>query len=297
MGLQTKTIVPGAHFLECPRWRDRRVWFSDFYAHRVYSALENGGDLRVEAEVPQQPSGLGWLPDGRLLITLMLDQRVLRREADGSIVTHADLSALAQGCLNDMVVDAQGCAFVGDFGFDLMAGAPLRAARIMRVDPDGHASIAAAGLWFPNGSVITPAGKFRVAETFGNRISEFDLAADGTLANRRTWAGFGEVPTATDAGKAAAQLAVASDGCCLDASDAIWLTDTIGNRAIRVRKGGAIVDQIKVDTNVFACMLGGSDGRTLFLCTVPDFHAETCRQTRHACLVSVRVATPRAGLP
>lgn len=179
------TVASGFHFLEAPRWHDDRIWFSDFYGHRVLSAREDGSGLRTEAIVPGQPSGLGWLPDGRLLVASMLDRLVLRREPDGALVTHADLSARATGHLNDMVLDAGGRAYVGNFGFDLMGGAPPRATSLHRVDPDGTVAEAAAGLWFLNGMVITPDGMLIVGETFGNRCTAFDLAADGRLANRR----------------------------------------------------------------------------------------------------------------
>ena len=128
MSREISTVVTGMSYLEGPRWHDQRIWFSDFYTCRVYSAAEDGSDVRTEAEVPGQPSGLGWLPDGRLLIVSMRDGRLLRREADGTLVCHADLSGYISGHLNDMVVDSHGRAFVGEFGFDLMSGADLKPA-------------------------------------------------------------------------------------------------------------------------------------------------------------------------
>lgn len=297
MSREIKAIVPGMHFLEGPRWHDGRIWFSDFYSQQVYSAAEDGADLRVEARVPQQPSGLGWLPDGRLLVVSMRDRKLLRRESDGSLVTHADLSAHAGGHVNDMVVDAQGRAWVGDFGFDLMGGAPFRPTGLWRVDADGSVSRAADDLWFPNGSVIGADGTLRVCETFGNRVSAFDIGADGTLHNRRTWAKFAEPPTGTDVGQMIGQAAAAPDGCCLDAEGAMWIADAVGGRVIRVAEGGRIVDQIQPGTGAFACMLGGADGRTLFICTAPDFHEEARKQAREASLVAVRVEVPHAGRP
>ncbi|MDQ0381698.1 SMP-30/gluconolactonase/LRE family protein [Amycolatopsis thermophila] len=293
----TQALLDGFSYLECPRWHEGRIWFADFYTHRVFSATEDGSDLRVEAEVPQQPSGLGWLPDGRLLIVSMRDARLLRREPDGTLVTHADLSAQVTGHLNDMVVDAQGRAYVGNFGFDLMNQAPVAPAALLRVDPDGTVTTVAEDMWFPNGSVITDDGVLMVDETFANRVTAFDIAPDGSLRNRRTWAKFGDMPTERDFGKALPQIVVAPDGCCLDAEGAMWIADGIGGRLLRVREGGEIVDEINPGTGVFACMLGGVDGRTLFACAAPDFFEHTRKDTREAALLAFRVDVPRAGRP
>jgi len=297
MTRELRTIVTGMSYLEGPRWHDQRIWFSDFYTHRVYSAAEDGSDLRTEAEVAQQPSGLGWLLDGRLLIVSMRDGRLLRREADGTLACHADLSGYLGGHLNDMVVDARGRVYVGEFGFDLMHGADLETAGLLRVDPDGTVTRVADDLWFPNGSVITEDGMLLVDETFGNRVSAFDIAADGSLANHRTWAKFGELPADRELGKLLSQVVVAPDGCCLDADGAMWIADGLNGRAIRVREGGEITDEIQPGSGVFACMLGGSDGRTLFICTAPDFQEEARQNAREASLVTARVDTPRGGLP
>jgi sugar lactone lactonase YvrE len=293
---ELSTIVTGMSYLEGPRWHDQRIWFSDFYTCRVYSAAEDGSDLRTEAEVPGQPSGLGWLPDGRLLIVSMRDGRLLRRETDGTLACHADVSGYISGHLNDMVVDARGRVFVGEFGFDLMSGADLTPAGLLRVDPDGSVTKVADDLWFPNGSVITPDGTLLVDVTFGNRVSAFDIAEDGTLASRRTWAKFGELPGDRELGKLLAQVVVAPDGCCLDADGALWIADGLNGRVIRVL-GGEITEEIQAGTGVFACMLGGADGRTLFICTAPDFQEEARKNAREASLVTVRVDIPRAGLP
>ncbi len=243
MSREISTIVTGMSYLEGPRWHDQRIWFSDFYTCRVYSAAEDGSDIRTEAEVPEQPSGLGWLPDGRLLIVSMRDGRLLRREADGTLACHA-----------------------GD-------------------------------MWFPNGSVITQDGTLMVDETFGNRVTAFDITEDGTLANRRTWAKFGEPPSDSELGKLLAQVVVAPDGCGLDADGALWIADGLGARVIRVRRGGEITEEIQAGTGVFACMLGGADGRTLFICAAPDFQEEARKNAREATLRTARVDTPRAGLP
>ena len=297
MARELTTVVPDLTFAEAPRWYDDRVWFVDFYTHRVCSAREDGSDLRVEAEVPQQPSGLGRLPDGRLLVVSMRDARLLRREADGTLVTHADLSAHVGGHVNDMVVDAAGRAFVGNFGFDLMGGAPLAPATLLRVDPDGTVTPVAEDMWFANGSMLTDDGVLLVAETFGNRISAFDVGPDGSLSHRRDWARFGDLPATTDLHDALAGLSVAPDGCCLDAEGAVWVADALGNRLLRVREGGTVLEEIPVGTGVYACMLGGADGRTLFACTAPDFAEDARRNAREGALVATRVDVPHGGRP
>jgi sugar lactone lactonase YvrE len=290
---ELRTVLEGFSFLEGPRWRDGRLWVSDFYTHRVVST-DPGGDVREEAEVPGQPSGLGWLPDGRLLVVSMRDRRLLRREPDGALVEHADLSGFAGGHVNDMVVDAEGRAFVGDFGFDLMSGAPLRPTSLVRVDPDGTATAVADDVHFPNGAVLLPGGVLVVAETFGNRLTAFDVGPDGGLSNRRDWARFGEPPTTTDVGEALGALAVAPDGIAgPDAEGAIWVADALGNRVLRVREGGEIAQEISTgDTGVYACALGGDDGRTLFLCTAPGFAEHERRDTREARLLATTVDVP-----
>jgi sugar lactone lactonase YvrE len=227
----------------------------------------------------------------------MRDARVLRREPDGTLVCHADVSGHVNGLLNDMVVDSRGRVFVGEFGFDLMGGADLKPGVLLRVDPDGTVAVAARDMWFPNGSVITADGTLLVCETFGNRVSAFDIADDGTLINRRTWAKFGELPTESALEKLLPQIVIAPDGCCLDADTQLWIADGLGGRVIRVRQGGEITGEIQAGTGVFACMLGGADGRTLFACTAPDFAEEARKNAREASLVAARVGTPRAGLP
>jgi len=283
------TVVDQGHFLEAPRWHEGRIWFSDFYGYQVSSALEDGSDLRVEAEVPGQPAGLGWLPDGRLLVVSMTDKRVLRREHDGTLVTHGDLSGHAAGVCNDMSVDSQGRAYVGNFGFDLMAGAPLAPTSLFRVDPDGAVTEVADDLWFPNGSVITDDGTLIVAETFGDRVSAFDLTDDGELVNRRAFAEFGSRPSSTDVGEVLPTLHVASDGICLDPEGAIWIADAVGDRLLRVVEGGTITDELRPGTPVYACALGGADGRTLFACAAPDFHDEARKAATEGRLIALRV--------
>lgn len=289
---QPTTVVADAHFLEAPRWRAGRIWFSDFYGYRVASAREDGSDVRVEATIDGQPAGLGWLPDDRLLIVSMTDRRVVRRERDGSLVTHADLSSFAAGIGNDMTVDAAGRAYVGNFGFDLMAGDPVEPTELHRVDPDGTVTAVADDLWFPNGSVITPDGVLLVVETFGNRVTAFDLDADGTLLNRRVWARFGPLPADREVEAALGQLTVAGDGACLDVEGGLWIADATGDRLIRVIEGGTITDEIRPGTPVYACALGGADGRTLYACAAPDFHDAARKAATEGRLIAVRVDIP-----
>ena len=297
MTREITTVLKDLSYLEGPRWHDGRIWVADFYTHQVLSAREDGSDLRVEAEVPNQPSGLGWLVDGRLLVASMRDRTLLRRETDGTLVTHADLGDHVGGHLNDMVVDTQGRAFLGNFGFDLMGGAPLAPANLLRIDPDGTVTDVADDMLFTKVSAITDDGILLVGETFGNQITAFDITSQGTLERRRAWASFGERPTERDLEGALAQVRVAPDGWCLDAEGALWIADAVNGRLIRVREGGDILEEISPGTGVFACMLGGRDGRTLFACAAPDFQEDNRKNAREASLLAIRVDVPRAGLP
>jgi sugar lactone lactonase YvrE len=287
-----RTIADGFHFLEAPRWHDDRLWFSDFYGLKVRSMREDGSDVRDEATVPEQPSGLGWLPDGRLLVVSMRDRKVLRREPDGSLSVHADLGPHATGHTNDMVVDAQGRAYVGNFGFDLMGGAPVGTASLHRVDPDGTVTEVADDLWFPNGSAITADNVLLVVETWGNRVTAFDVTDSGDLVNRRVWAEFGPLPTESGVVESLAQLSVAGDGACLDAEGALWIADAINDRLIRVVEGGTVTDEIDPGSPVYACGLGGTAGTTLFACAAPDFHEGPRKAAREARMLATEVAVP-----
>ncbi|MCY1138092.1 SMP-30/gluconolactonase/LRE family protein [Actinoplanes sp. Pm04-4] len=291
MTAEVTTVLDGFQFTEAPRWHEGRLWFSDFYTSEVNSVRADGSDLRLEATVEQQPSGLGWLPDGRLLVVSMRDRRILRREPDGRLVTHADLSGHATGHLNDMAVDDQGRAYVGNFGFDLMGGEPLAPAALHRADPDGTVTELATDLWFPNAIALTPGGSVLVNETFGNRITAFDLDAGGGLVNRRVWAEFGPLPTDLSVAGAIAQLAVAPDGSCLDAEGGLWVADAVGGRLIRVVEGGEITDEVRPGTNVYACALGGT---TLFACAAPDFYEHARRAAHEGSVIAVPVRVPAA---
>jgi sugar lactone lactonase YvrE len=294
-----RTVLDGMSYLECPRWHDGRLYVSDFYTQRVVGLdLDGGGEPETVAEVPQQPSGIGWLPDGSMLVVSMRDRRLLRVRDGAAPEPYADLSDLAPWHLNDMVVDAHGRAYVGNFGFDLMSGAPIRSAAIVRVDPDGSAAVAADDLRFPNGTVIFPDGRtLVVAETLGGRLTAFDVEDDGALTNRRVWAQLSEVPDTDDLMELIGAGGVAPDGIALDAEGAIWVADAIGARVLRVREGGEIVEEIAPGTGVFACGLGGAGGRTLVMCAAPSFAEHERRDTREAQLLACEVDVPRAGLP
>jgi sugar lactone lactonase YvrE len=290
-------VVEGMTFTEGPRWRDGRLWFSDFYTQRVMSVVPGSEPEEVVA-VPNQPSGLGWLPDGRMLVVSMIDRKLLRLEASGELVEHADLSGVATGHVNDMVVAPSGIAYVGNFGFDLMAGAPMVAAPLARVDPDGTVAVASDPLLFPNGSAITPDGStLIVSESFGNRMSAFDVAADGSLGPRRDWAALGPAPTSDDVATVLGGAAFAPDGMCLDAEGAVWVADAVGNRAVRLAEGGEVLDEIAAGEGCYACMLGGDDGRTLFLCVAPDFHEQARAAAREGRILATTVDVPHAGTP
>jgi sugar lactone lactonase YvrE len=293
-----RVVLGGGAFFEAPRWHDGTWWVSDFYRRSV-SRVSPAGRETLVAEVAGQPSGLGWLPDGSLVVSSMKDHRLLRL-VDDRLTTLADLSDHCGGHLNDLVVDAVGRVFVGDFGMDLMGGGEPRTASLKRVDPDGTVTVVADGLHFPNGSVITPDGAtLIVGETLGNRYTAFDLAADGSLSGRRVWAEFGPEPTGTTTEETLAQLVVAPDGCTVDADGHLWAADAIGGRVIRVAPGGAVVDEVPAPDGlgVYACMLGGDDGRTLLMCAAPDFYEHLRAPAREAVLLATEVDVPHAGRP
>ncbi len=278
-----EVISDGLIFAEGPRWHEGRFWFSDMHAHVVY-AMAPGQQREVECAVPNKPSGLGWLPDGRLLVASMVDKKLLRREADGTLVEHADLSALAPGHINDMVVDATGRAYVGNFGFDLYAGDERKTTCLILVEPDGACRVVADDLAMPNGTVITADGKVLVvAESFGGQLTAFDIAGDGGLSKRRVWA---QLPDG-----------VVPDGICLDAEGAIWVASPFTNECLRVCEGGEITEKVPTGRMAIACMLGGDDRRTLYICTSQATDEEECIAKKSTRIETMRVAVPGAGLP
>lgn len=269
-------------FSESPRWHEGRLWFSEMFLGHV-RAVDLAGRSELIATLPARSSGLGWLPDGRLLVVSVEDRCILRREADGSLVPHAGLSTLATGSCNDMVVDARGNAYVGNFGVRPSSGEPPAAAVLACAAADGTVRAVADDLVFPNGMVITPGGRtLVVAETFANRLTAFDVAADGSLGNRRTWA---ETP------------AYRPDGIALDADGCIWM-GTVSDTFVRVAPGGRVLDEIRLDGCMgVACALGGEDRKTLFLCTTRGDRATMTTGTDNGVIWTVRVPVAGAGRP
>ncbi len=294
-----RTLLTGGHFFEGPRWRDGRWWVSDFYSHTV-STVTTDGVQETVCEVPGRPSGLGWLPDGSMLVNSMTDHRVLCRTPDGDLAEYADLTEHCGGKLNDLVVDGQGRAYAGNFGFDLMGGADPTPTTLVRIDPDRSVHVAAADLHFPNGAVITPDGStLIVGETLGGRYTSFRIGPDGDLTDRAVWAEFAPLPPPGPLNDVLAVVGVAPDGCALDAAGHIWFADALGGRVARTAPGGQIVDEIRAPDglNFYACMLGGEDGRTLLACAAPDFFEEPRKAAREAVLMTAQVDVPHAGLP
>ncbi|MDV7085628.1 SMP-30/gluconolactonase/LRE family protein [Rhodococcus sp. IEGM 248] len=295
---QLTEIAAGFTYTEGPRWHEGRLWFVDFYTHSVNVVNADGSIERV-CTVDHQPSGLGWLPDGRMLVVSMKDRKILRREPDGSLVEHADISAHCRGYANDMVVAANGQAYVGEFGFDLMGGADHEHGVVVLVDTDGTSRVAADGLSFPNGMCISPDGKtLYVNELFGNRISRFDIASGGTLGHREDFASFGDLGDEPNVEKRLAACTIAPDGQALDAEGAIWIADCVNQRAVRLGEGGVVLDEVSTaPLGVFAVALGGDDGRTLFLSVAPDFDEAKRSAAREAKVLSTTVDVPHAGRP
>jgi sugar lactone lactonase YvrE len=291
MMTEPRLLAAGLHFGEAPRWHEGSLWFSDFFDYAV-KAVDLTGHVEVKIGMADRPSGLGWLPDGSMLIVSMTARALMRVEGH-RLVQHADLSQIATFHCNDMVVDSVGRAYVGNFGFDLdtaeISGtldevvAAHSGATLARVDPDGSVHAAAEGLMFPNGTVITPDGRTMIiAESFGRCLTAFDIADDGSLSNRRVWADLGRRTP---------------DGICLDADGAIWVANPVTPECFRVAEGGEILDVIETDNRCFACMLGGPDGRTLFMLTSQFSLAVEAAVRRTGNVLITEVEAPGAGLP
>ena len=246
-----RVLLEGVLFGEQPRWHHDRLWFSDWGAGEVIAA-DLDGRSEVMLRVESFPCCVDWLPDGRLLVVSPGEGLLLRREPDGSLVTHGDLgSASSPPAGNELVVDGRGNAYVNGGGFNLMAGEPFAPGVIAMVAPDGSARQVADGLAFPNGMLVLPDGStLIVAESYAKRLTAFEIDADGGLSNRRVWADLGDgVP----------------DSICADAENAVWYADVPNKRCVRVREGGEVLATIELDRGCFACALGGTDRTTLFL--------------------------------
>jgi len=277
----TSILTDGICFGEGPRWHDGKFWLSDMHDHKVLS-VDAEGNKTVEAEVPAKPSGLGWLPDGRMLIVSMTNRQLLVKDGD-NLSTFADLSALASFHCNDMVTDSQGRTWVGNFGFDLWNQASRNMAELVYVSPEGEARVVAEDMAFPNGAVVTPDGStLIVGETMGARLTAFDIQDDGSLTNRRTWATLeGVIP----------------DGICLDAELGVWLACPMSGQVVRVLEGGEVTHRVKLGRPAFACMLGGEDGCTLYMLTSSSSEPDDCAANRDGRVETIQANAPRAGCP
>lgn len=276
----SKVILDSLCFGEGPRWHNGHLWLSDMHDQKVLKVSPDGHSEVIVQLADDQPSGLGWLPNGDLLIVAMRSKRLLRFDGN-EISVHADLSELASGICNDMVVDKIGRAYVGNFGFDIHNGAPKKNAEIILVEPDGTTRCVNDEVLFPNGTVITPDDKtLIVAETFAGQLSAFDIEANGDLTNRRLWARLpeGAVP----------------DGICLDAEGGIWSASPSTKNCIRQIEGGEVTHEIALERGAFACMIGND---RLFVLTSTTSHPEKCKTRRDARVEVYPAPFPAAGRP
>ena len=275
-----EVIHEGLAFGEGPRWRDGRLWYSDFYRHAVFTLDSHGVETKV-IDVPGQPSGLGWLPDGRLIVSSMTDRKVLRLEPDGSLVEHADLGGIAGFHVNDLLCDGRGRAYVGNFGYDLHADMEQReiptiladetagATSLALVHPDGRVDVAAESVRFPNGMALIDDGRTLVlAETLRMQLTAFDVAEDGSLSNRRVYASTAE------------QMA-APDGICADPEGGIWVATALTPAVLRFAEGGEVTGSVETSQVAYACAMGGENGRKLFAMTAPSSEPSVVDGQRH----------------
>jgi len=286
-----RTLLDGLWFGEGPRWHEDRLWFSDMHGHRVVST-DLDGEVRTEVEMnDDEPSGLGWLPDGRLLVVAMETQQLRRREPDGSLAVHADLSSIARGSLNDMISASDGTAYVGDMGNRIQEGGDRQPGQTIAVRSDGTWFVAADGLESPNGHILTPDERvLLVAESAAARITAFDRGTDGSLSNRRVYAEL--QPSALGPGFAP------PDGICLDADGAVWVADPIGARVFRALPGGQTTEEHRFNGLIpVACVLGGRDRRTLFVCAAADWKRDEVLKAPTGVVLAIDVDVAGVGRP
>lgn len=273
-------LIDGLLFGEGPRWHQDALWLSDMHAQQVLKVSSDGTKEVIVEIANDQPSGLGWLPNGDLLIVSMTDRALLRYDGY-ELAHHADLSGLASWYCNDMVVDHQGRAYVGNFGFDLHNNAPMKTAELIFVEPNGEARVVAKDLAFPNGTVITPDGQtLIVGESFGGKLTAFTIEVNGDLKAPRTWADLpeGSVP----------------DGICLDADGGIWCASPTSNECLRIIEGGEVTHSIALERLGIACMLGGDK---LYVLTSTSSHPDECKERKDARIEIYDAPHPGAGLP
>jgi sugar lactone lactonase YvrE len=276
-----QTLMTGLALGESPRWHDGRLWFSDWVAGEVL-AVDLAGTSEVITRVPSFPFCIDWLPDGRLLVVSGGDGRLLRREWDGSLVTHAELSGLSRYPWNEIVMDGRGNIYLNCIGFDFPAGA-FAPGIIALVTTNGSVQQVAEGIAFPNGMAVTPDNAtLIVAESYAGRLTAFDIAADGSLSNRRVWADL---------------AGGAPDGICLDVDNSVWYADVPNQRCVRVREGGEVLQTIELDRGCFACMLGGVDRRTLFMVAAIYDPATLFSGARTGQILRAQATRPGAGWP
>jgi sugar lactone lactonase YvrE len=275
-----EVLADGFVFLEGPRWRNDRLWFSDMWGYCVYSMTE-AGDYEKLVDVPGRPSGLCFLPSNDLVVASMTDRKLLRLDGDNRLEQYADLSLLASADVNDMVIDSDGGIYVGNFGYDLFGGAEPAMANLLRVAPDSSVTVVASDMSFPNGTVISEDGQTLIcAETFANCLTAFTRHSDGTLSNRRVWADLGERTP---------------DGICLDAEGAVWVSSFGSGEFLRVFEGGRISEIYTVEgKRAVACSLGGKDGRTLFALTFEGEIEDIAKGAKNARVEVRRVSVPGA---
>jgi sugar lactone lactonase YvrE len=280
-----KILLTGLGMGESPRWHGDRLWFSDMVTQQV-GRVDLSGHGEVVTKVEAGPMGLGWLPDGTMLVVSSMDGRLLRCDADGSLSAHADMSSLSPHPFSDMVIDGRGNAYITNIGFDFaqgFGGEGLPGTAFL-VTPQGEARQVADAMGFPNGLVVTPDNStLIIAESYANRLTAFDIADDGSLSNRRLWADLGDgVP----------------DGLTLDAENAVWYADVPNRRCVRVQEGGDVLQTVDVDRGCFACVLGGPQNTTLFIVAAQWLGEESMQsQERTGQVLTVEVAVPGAGSP
>ncbi len=306
---ELKKLIGGLYFGEGPRWHENKLWFSDFYSHKVMTLDENNS-LETVCEVPNQPSGLGWLPNGDLLIVSMLDRKILRF-SEGSISVHADLSEYVAHKCNDMVVGRDGTAYVGNFGMG-DAGESLNSTHLMIVKSDGTVLKGPDNLLFPNGTVITEDGKnLIIGETLGAKLTSFDIEDNGELTNRKLWArtsplfslliikflsSMGFDLSKVDFSKYSKNLHV-PDGICLDEKNGIWIASPTTKAVVRIEKGGNITNTINTPKGAFACMLGGKERKTLYVIISNSSDPEEAQASPEGEIHSIEVEIPGVGKP
>ena len=274
---EPQILLSGLAIGESPRWHEDRLWFSNWGAQEII-AVDLDGNSEVMARVPTTvPFCIDWLPDGRLLVVAGQEAQLLRGNPDGSLSTYAELGNISERPWNDIVVDGRGNAYVGNIGFDFPEG-EFTPGILALATPEGSARQVADGVAFPNGIVVTPDNSTLIlAESYGNRLSAFDIATDGGLSNRRVWADLGDgVP----------------DGICLDAEGAVWYGDVPNKRCVRVREGGEVLQTVELDRGCFACTLGGEDGRILFMVA-----ADMTSEALTGQVLTVRAQAAGAGWP